>query len=356
MIEIIGIEQAERWDRIVRSFSRYDIFYLSGYVRPFMLNGDGDPKLLFYEAEGLRAIYVFMLRTTAIPGLYDTATPYGYGGIIFEGDSCHSRVEAFWKEYAGTMAEMGIVDDFVRYHPVLQNAEPLRPFSNITDLGKTIFLDLTSPEVIWDNLTSKKRGKIRKAERNGIEIFHGRGIELFEQFIPIYNSTMEKDDARGYYFFKMPFYRAIHDGLKDNYEMFYATLDNTVVMMAIMLFCNGQMHYHLSGSLLEYRNLEANNLLLYKAALWGYERGLKTLHLGGGVGSANDPLFEFKKGFNRNDELQFSVGRQVFDEDRYKKLIEKRKEIDMTFDETTQFFPAYRDDTLRVNLTGNDKL
>ena len=354
MIEIIDITQAERWDNIVKGFTMHDVYYLSGYVRPFMLHGDGNPKLLYYESEGLRAIYVFMLRPTDIAELYDSTTPYGYGGILFEGDTCYDHVEAFWKEYASAMIEIGVVDDFVRYHPVLQNAEPLRPFSNIMDLGKTIALDLSSPEVIWENLTSKKRGKIRKAEKNGIQVLHGQGFELFEQFIPIYNTTMKKDAATDYYFFEKPFYEAIYEGLRGNYEMFYAMLDDKVVMMAIMLYCNGQMHYHLSGSLLEYRHFEANNLLLYKAALWGCDHGLKSLHLGGGVGSGNDPLFEFKKGFNRNDDCQFSIGRQVFDEDGYRRLISKRKEIDMKFDETTQFFPAYRANTHEVNGVGNN--
>lgn len=342
MIEIIDIGQPIRWDEIVTSFASYDVYYLSGYVRPFMLHGDGIPKLLYYHDAGVRAIYVFMLRNTDIEGYYDTITPYGYGGILFDGNVSNIDVGKFWREYTRYMAEMGIVDGFVRYHPVLNNADPLRPFSDIIDLGKTIALDLSSPDVIWENLTSKKRGKIRKAEKNGIEVHHGQGLDLFERFIPIYNSTMDKDDATGYYYFGHDFYEAIHEGLKNNYEMFYATLDGKIIMMAIMLFCNGQMHYHLSGSLLEYRNLEPNNLLLYRAALWGCERRLKTLHLGGGVGSGNDALFEFKKGFNRNRDCQFSIGRQIFDQNAYRELVEKAKKNNPELDLTSSFFPIYR--------------
>ena len=65
-----------------------------------------------------------------------------------------------------------------------------------------------------------------------------------------------------------------------NYEMFYATLDGKIIAMSIMLFANKQMHYHLSGSMMEYRNLAPSNLLLYKAAVWGSEQGYKTFHLG----------------------------------------------------------------------------
>lgn len=342
MIEIIDISQPKKWNEVVTSFKQHDVYYLCGYVIPFMIHGDGDPKLLFYQGDKLKAMYVFMLRTTDIHGLFDTITPYGYGGVVFEGEVNDRTVQQFWNDYTLKMNEIGVVDDFVRYHPVLQNAEPLRCFSDIVDLGKTIAIDLTSPEIIWENFTSKKRGKIRKAEKNGIKVLHGQGMDLFEKFMPIYNSTMDKDEAAGYYYFDKSFYEAIHNELNDNYEMFYAIKDDKVIMMAIMLYCNGQMHYHLSGSLVEYRNLEANNLVLYHAALWGHSKGLKTLHLGGGVGSGNDALFEFKKGFNRQEDCQFSIGRQIFNHEKYKKLIEERIKGDIEFNPDTTFFPAYR--------------
>ena len=117
-------------------------------------------------------------------------------------------------------------------------------------------------------------------------------------------------------------------------------------MMSVMLHCNGQMHYHLSGSLMEYRNLEPNNLLLYKAALWGYEHGLETLHLGGGVGSSNDPLYTYKAGFNRNSKRQFSIGKHIIDLDKYNDLVRMKKEEDPLFDESSSFFPLYRSDKI----------
>lgn len=346
MIKIFRLSQQEEWDAIVHSFRNYDVYYLSGYVRPFMLHGDGDPCLLYAEGDSWRAIYVYMKRKTFVEGVYDAITPYGYGGVLFDGEYTREDIESFWISFNKIMKEEGIIDNFVRYHPVLNNASLVRDYASVIDLGKTIAIDLTSPDDIWNNMTSKKRGKIRKAEKNGIEIHHGQGIDLFNEFMPIYNATMEKDDATDYYFFAMPFYEAIHEGLKDNYEMFYATLDEKIIMMAIMLYCNGQMHYHLSGSLLEYRNLEPNNLLLYKAALWGYEHGLKTLHLGGGVGSADDPLFTFKAGFNRNSGLQFSIGKQIIDSGKYNELVRMKKEEDSLFDETSSFFPLYRSEKL----------
>src|SRR5574344_1559743 len=114
MIDLYNIEQRTQWDRIVRSFLEWDVYYLSGYVKAFQIHGDGDPQLLYYEADGLKAIYVYMKRKTAIEGYYDSVTPYGYGGVLFDGDTSETNLQAFWNAYVEKMKEEGIVDNFVR--------------------------------------------------------------------------------------------------------------------------------------------------------------------------------------------------------------------------------------------------
>ena len=331
-----------QWDNIVQSFTNYDVYYLSGYVKAFQIHGDGEPQLLYYEADGLKAIYVYMKRTTNIEGYFDSVTPYGYGGVLFEGNTSETKLQDFWHEYVDCMRKNGIVDNFVRYHPVLSNAIPMKQTSTVTDLGKTVAFDLSSPDVIWENIISKNRNMIRKAEKNGIEIRHGKSMELLAEFKRIYNATMEKDHAEEYYFFEDDFYESIHRDLYDNYEMFYAVLDGKPIAMSIMLFANKQMHYHLSGSLTEYRNLAPSNLLLYKAALWGCEQGFKTFHLGGGVGSDEDNLYKFKAAFNRNSDFQFSVGKEIFDQKKYEELVNEQIKRDSLFDKNCKFFPLYR--------------
>ena len=342
MIRIYDIQQTTTWDDIVRGFSNYDVYYLSGYVKAFQIHGDGEPQLLYYEADGLKAIYVYMKRKTDIEGYYDSVTPYGYGGVLFDGDIAETNLQAFWKAYVEKMKEEGIVDNFVRYHPVLANAVTMKQISTVIDLGKTIAFDLSSPEVIWENIISKNRNMIRKAEKNGIEIKHGKDLELFKDFKRIYNATMEKDNAEEYYFFGDAFYESIHNDLNDNYEMFYAVLNGEVIAMSIMLFGNKQMHYHLSGSMIEYRNLAPSNLLLYNAALWGCEHGFKTFHLGGGVGSGEDNLYKFKAAFNRNSDYKFSIGKEIFDQDKYDELVALRAKQDPDFDPESKYFPLYR--------------
>ena len=342
MIQLYDLSQAEQWDTCVKSFAEWDVYYLSGYVKAFHIHGDGDPYLLYYEENGLRAIYVYMRRETALPGVYDSTTPYGYGGVLFEGDATEENRKAFWTAYVEKMKEENIVDNFVRYHPILANAIPMKRITPIIDLGRTVAVDLTSPDVIWENIISRNRNKIRKAEENGIEIRHGKDLKLFKLFRLLYNATMDKDNAKEYYYFGEAFFESIHNDLHDNYEMFYAVLNDEVIAMSIILYGNKQMHYHLSGSMIEYSYLPPSNLLLYKAALWGYEQGFTTFHLGGGVGSCEDNLYKFKAAFNRNSNYQFSIGKEIFEQEKYDELVKIRKESDPDFDEASHFFPLYR--------------
>lgn len=47
MLSVFTLADSEEWDKIVLSMPKYDVYYLSSYVRAFQKHGDGDP-LLFY--------------------------------------------------------------------------------------------------------------------------------------------------------------------------------------------------------------------------------------------------------------------------------------------------------------------
>lgn len=352
MFRVLSLADKGEWDSIVKSFNDYDVYYLNGYVSAFKIHGDGEPILLFFQNGEMRAIYVAMLRDISCAApfegkiakgkFFDIITPYGYGGFIFDGDVSEDSINQLNKELIQLMMENNIVCNFVRFSPVLSNAGLSRSSMHVQDLGKTITLDLSTEDVIWENIISKNRNMIRKAIKSGVEINHTHDVpELFEVFRDMYNRTMDADNAIDYYYFSKEFYESIHRDLCDNYELFYATIGNEIIAMSIMIFANGKMHYHLSGSRYEYRKLAPSNLLLYKAALWGHSQGFKLFHLGGGVGSEEDSLYKFKAAFNKHSNTQFSIGKQIFNIEAYEKLIQKRKSLDPSFIESS-FFPAYR--------------
>ena len=200
----------------------------------------------------------------------------------------------------------------------------------------------TTEEKIWSNMTSQSRNKIRKAKKSGLKIYCSRNPEIIETFMEIYEETMKKDNANEYYYFPKEFYESILEDLKYNALWFYAKLNEEIVAISIFLFKNKKMHYHLSASKQNYQHLAPTNLLLYEAAIWGSENGYEILHLGGGLGAKEDSLYKFKKAFNRNEDCEFWIGKRVFNENMYRKLVEIRKESEDNFDIRNTFFPLYR--------------
>ena len=344
MLSVYTLEQASEWDDVVRTFSDYDTYWLSGYVRAFEIHGEGEPLLFFLQSDTARAINVVMKRDISkfdkLSGKlaegewFDFSTPYGYGGWIVEGENA----DALFPEYEQWCLKNNVVSEFVRFHPVIENERYSRDFYDVVRLGETVTMELSSPDTVWENITSKNRNMIRKAEKNGIKIYNGRYPEIFRVFREIYNETMDKDNADAYYYFSDEFYNSILNDLPNNAEVFYAVYDGTVIAASIMLMANGKMNYHLSGSRRAFSSLAPTNLLLYKAALWGESNGYKTLYLGGGVGSAEDGLFKFKRSFYRGDDLhRFCIGKKIFNKEKYDELVSMREDVS-----GSGFFPIYR--------------
>lgn len=354
MISIIRIDQPNVWDSFIKDFPDYDVYYLNGYVKAFQIHGDGTPVLLCYSNEKHKAACVLIRRDIAEDSIFktydlphnkyfDLATPYGYGGLIFNSpnvsknvvDDCNEEMVEFLKKN-------NYISAFFRFHPILHNVRFHVKETEILHLGKTIAMELESEDTIWQAITSKNRNMIRKAEKSNVQIRHGKGMDLLMIFKEIYNGTMRNDNADEYYYFNDAFYESIDHDLHDNYEVFYAELNGTIIAMAIIIFANRKLNYHLSGSKYEYRHLAPSNLLLYKVALWGYENGYKTFHLGGGVGSSEDNLYKFKSAFNRYSNYQFSIGKMIVRPEIYTELLELRGLNDETVLSQIGFFPQYR--------------
>ena len=348
MIKAYTLNESEQWDKIVRSFDNHDIYYLSGYVRAFEQNGDGQAILLYLEHADTRAINVVIKRDISESPIFigklkrgewfDLTTPYGYGGFLIEGPDR----ERILKEYEEYTKKRRIVSEFVRFHPLMENWNDLDGFYEVVHLGNTVCIDTSSEDVIWNNFSSQNRNKIRKAINAGQEVFWCRDPHIIEPFMEIYQATMDKDHADAYYYFKKDFYKSILNDLKDNAMWFYSVKDGMIMAISIFMFCNEKMHYHLSASRREYQHLAPTNLLLYEAAMWACRNGYKTLHLGGGVGSGRDSLYAFKKAFNKKGrDKEFCIGKKIFNKEMYEMLIDIRKETNPVMQET-EFFPAYR--------------
>jgi hypothetical protein len=348
------ITNKEKWDSIVKSFSGYDVYYLSGYSNSFRLHGDGEPVLLFYESCDIRAINVVMKRDVAkdkhFAGklkentYFDIITPYGYGGFLVEGRINEHSLGMLFCELEEFCIRENIICEFVRLSPIHENYRYYIESFECKKIGNTLYMELGQPEQIWGNLKSECRNRVRKAIKNGVSVVKDTEFSTLGEFINIYKETMVRDKADPYYFFSNIFFQSL-TSLKENALIYNAIYDNKIISSILVIYCKENAHYHLGGSLSDYMKLGANNLIFYEAACDLHNMGCTKLHLGGGYGSQNDSLLSYKKKFNKKGLIDYYIARKVFIHDAYNMLIDLRRNIDnhnFCSDMADDFFPRYR--------------
>lgn len=338
------------WNDCVKSFEKWDIYFLYEYAYSFMLHGDGDAQLIYFEDDGERLCYVVMQKDIAESKeftsliekerFYDWETPYGYGGPLADGIISEKAQQIFEKEIREYCLNNGIVSQFVRFHPLLENYKLMPQLIENRYLRDTIYMDVSvDEEQIFLNMDSKNRNMVRKARKNNVTV-EQRGIDEIDDFIQMYNETMKKNGAGEYYTFKNDYFDSLKL-MKDNVCLFYAMYENEPISGTIILYNQELAHYHLSGSRMGFRKYSPSNLMLYEIACWAHKKGIKKFHLGGGM-SPDDSLFGFKKQFNKDGRVPFVVGRTIFDRKAYQELLEDRRKKDESFDINNGFMIQYR--------------
>lgn len=350
MLSVVNINESQKWDGIVQSFKNYDIYYLSGYSKTCQINGDGEPKLFYFEDRNFKAINVVLLRDIAkyekfVGKLsentyFDSTTPYGYGGFIIEGVVTEDSIQMLFDEYSSLCMKYGIISEFVRFHPLYNNLENLKGVYNTSLNREVVYIDLESEEEIWNNMKTTSRNRIRKGFDLGIYVVEDTSEKSIKKFMDIYYLTMDKNNANSSYYFEKEYFDKLMK-IKDACNIFNVMLDEITIASMIVLKGKDYMHYHLGATDPEYYSLSPNNLLFYEVAKWGHNNGYRKFHLGGGYSSSDDSLFRFKKTLNRKGTLPFFIGKRILNPEIYRKLVEIRT-LDEKFNENTSFFPAYR--------------
>lgn len=311
------------WNRYFSYFSneQYDVYFKEEYVYLYETPTEKPYCAVIYENDSYM-LFPFLKRefTYNEKTFFDFETAYGYGGPI-----CNVNNESFWvaalRSLSQEFSNHGCVAGFVRFHPLLDNYRKFDSIGKVIFDRKTIAMDLSLDENdIWMNeIHTKNRNVIKKGDRNGLKFVVDDAFAYLPQFARLYNSTMDKLSADGFYYFNDAYYRSLKERI-DNRFLGVVKLEEEVLSAAIF-FCHPPYgHYHLSGSDKAYLGLSPNNYMLYNAALELKRRGVRRFHLGGGTTSGeDDSLFCFKSRFSRNT-CQFAIGKLLFNETVYQAL------------------------------------
>lgn len=273
---------------------------------------------------------------------YDLITPYGYGGpIIMECKEGYKSylIEEFNKTFHEYCIENNIVSEFVRFHPIIGNAEDFKDMYNISYIRNTVGTKICQDEdPIQVEFSKSARKSIRRALRAGVSYRITEKPYNMDSFKKVYYSTMDRNEASDYYYFEDDYFNRCLKYFKDNIIFIEVLYDNKVIAAAFYFVYGKTIHAHLSGTLQEYLNLSPAYIIKYATVLWAKDNDINLIHYGGGTtNSEEDSLYKFKRKFTKNTEFKFYVGKKIWNKEVYEKLC-KIKNVDRHID----YFPAYR--------------
>ncbi len=326
--DIVPATAPDRWQAALASLGCADPYFGAAYHAAYA--GDGARALMYVhgDADG-RLVYPFRLRPivrigteAARAGLHDIETVYGYTGPLAD-SAAPGFLDRAWAGFAEWARGQGVVSEFCRFHPLLDTSRNACPGMRVIEDRPTVTVALTGGEEgLWSIYDGAQRNLLRKAQRAGLQAEVVPLGANWPVFRPIYEATMQGLGATDFYHFPDDYYRRLAL-VQPAPVIAVVRKDGIACAAAIFLASDDTLHYHLSGSLQEFRQYAPNNLLLHTAALWGVAQGLKTLFLGGGrTNRPDDKLLHFKRQFSRTT-MPFHIGRRIWDEAAYADLSQR---------------------------------
>jgi hypothetical protein len=362
----------ERWHEHLATLPPHkkDVFFLPEYAALYE-DVYNEPALFFrYGDERQTAVLVGAKRSigtlpfyrsasdAGMGQLHDLTSPYGYGGPVVhsqEGIVDQEFFPAFREAIHDFCLGEGIVTEFLRLHPLMENHKLFGQDPGVYQKNYTVWIDLWLTESeIHDGMSKKHRNGVRRATSEGVEIVHSDlRLEHLREFHRLYTARMEARDAMGVFFFPLEFFERITVDLRDHVSLFLALWKGRTVSAYIVFHSGPYVHHFLSGSDSASWDIKANVLTVFRTALWAKSQGRQFYHLGGGHAVQMDSVFNFKSQFSSN-RSPYYMYRHVHDPEAYDSLCRLKQEFEGGHSDNgtadgvskdpllADYFPAYR--------------
>ena len=321
-----------------------DIYFQTNYGRLHEKAEGGSMEVFTHKGSFGRIHHMYIKRKIPfqVEGrtYYDLITPYEYGGPLIldhEPGVKNDLIFEFQAAFGEHCKEHSIVSEFVRFHPLMGNAQDFKDMYGITLSRTTVGTDLTHTDPIQAEFSRSAKQTIRRQLRQGMEYKVTPKPATFGDFPRIYYETMARNRASDFYYFSQNYFQDCLEVFGDNIVLVEALDQGKTIAAAFFFTYKDLIHAHLSGTLTKYLKLSPAYMLRYAAAVWGKENGFRLIHHGGGITkSKNNPLFLFKNRFGKA-RFPFYIGKRIWDSEIYRLLC---KAAGATVGRG--FFPAYR--------------
>ncbi len=195
---------------------------------------------------------------------------------------------------------------FIKLEPFDPNpknrSEVLKLLKENCTPGKRLFtptsfwLDLTkSEEELLKSFSSKTRYNIRLAQKHGVEVKEDNSEKAFEKYLEL---TKETSQRQGFYAHTKKYHELMWKTLRKAgaVHLLTATYQGEIITTWILFSWHDFLYYPYGASTEKYKNVMANNLMMWGAIKFGKGLGLKTFDLWGR--EEGKGFTKFKEGYN----------------------------------------------------------
>jgi hypothetical protein len=274
----------------------------------------------------------------------DIATPYGYGGPFRWGDEWNVEASRrFWQEFNDWASKSRIVSEVVRLS--------LFPDTLIGYSGeRRVLLEnvvriLKNEDELWHEFEYKVRKNVNRARARGVTVKIDENGDRLDDFLAIYNSTMNRRRAKDSYYFQREYFERLQADLKGYLTYFHAVIGRTVVSSELVLISAKRVYSFLGGTDAAWFHVRPNDLLKLEIMNWAWSAGKSEYVLGGGH-ARGDGIFRYKLSFAPDGVVPFSLGSRILDEGAYQQLVRCRCALAAAqgspWRPDPNYFPTYR--------------
>lgn len=328
---IYNLSDADSWTRCLDllPIENQDIYITPAYYALYETAAAQAECFVYREKDAL-VLYPY-LKTHLNPALnfqlsgtcYDIEGACGYNGFIGN-EVTEAIIDNFSNAFESYCKSNHVIAEFTRFNPLLNNHAWAKHLM-VKLVNKNIVVDLTlSDEELWmRSYEHAARKNVNKAKRNGLTVEACYGSELTKErlndFIKIYLSTMDRNNAEPAYYFDKIYFENICKRLGKYALFFFALADGKPVACELVLYAGQHAYSFLGGTLEQYYPSRPNNLLKHEAILKLKRLGMHYYCLGGGP-RGEDGIYKYKRTFAKYGERNFYIGSKIYNNNIYDAL------------------------------------
>lgn len=339
--QIITLSQKEEWLACINKCFTYDFYHTWQYhsTDPY-----GEAMLYVYSEDDVFVAFPLIKRCIPNTSYYDLTSVYGYAGPV-SNVKFNTLTDSFLtnlkKSLLGYMKQEKIICLFSRLHPLIDQSAVINKFGGKVVNGKTVFIPL-------DKTIESQRSGYRNNHLRDITSLRNKNISFkealtddeIEEFVDIYTENMKRLNASDEYFFDHQYFKQLVYSEEFKGQILLLCFEGKPIAGCVFTYTNDIIQVHLIATRTEHLHESPTKVLIDEVSYIGRERGMKYLHLGGGVGGKNDPLFYWKAGFSPC-YLIFETWRIINDLVMYNQLSYEHTGL-IDVDDKNDYFPLYR--------------